>query len=133
MSHLAHVLDVKKELTEAGVLCPFEQSSLLNEAYIRAGCSMVFNAGGNLSEENDKKLWKQLDKWNRVSPIAAPLIHQTVLTRVNLVLGTMGSTGSLPCTKKFTSISESGVDVADMPSFPVLVAYVIKELDSGNE
>lgn len=133
MSHLAHALDVKAELTEAGVLCPFEQSSLLSEAYIRAGCSMIFAAGGSLSEENDKKFWKQLDKWNTVSPINAPLIHQTVLTRVNLVLGTMASSGALPCAKRFTSVSESGIDVSNMTSFPVLVGYLVKELDSGHE
>lgn len=130
MSHLAHALDVKNELTEAGVLCPFEQSSLLSEAYIRAGSSLLFVAG---NEENDKKFWRQLDKWNNVSPINAPLIHQTVMTRVNLVLGTMSSAGTLPCPLRFTSVSESGIDVSTMPSFPTLVSYLIKELDSGNE
>jgi len=133
MSHLAHALDVKNELTEAGVLCPFEQSSLLNEAYIRAGCSMIFVGGASHSEENDKKFWRQLDKWNNVSPINAPLVHQTTLTRVNLVMGSMSATGALPCSRKFTSVSESGVDVSEMKSFPELVGFLIKELNSGHE
>lgn len=137
MSHLAHVLDVKRQLTEAGVLCPEQQSHLLNEAYIRAGLANVFKAGGTFSETQEKVLWRQLEKWNSVSPINGRFIHSSILTRMNLINGSLSTSGSLPCPNKFTTHANLDenmvVNVADMEAFPVLVSFLIKELESGNE
>lgn len=137
MSHLAHVLDVKRQLTEAGVFCPEEQSHLLNEAYIRAGLANVFKNGGSFNEGQEKILWRQLEKWNCVSPINGRFIHTAVQTRMNLVNGSLSTTGSLPCPLKFTTLANESegvvVDVSKMEAFPVLVSFLIKELESSHE
>lgn len=130
MSHLIHVIEVKKNLTEAGVLCPIEQTNLLNEAYIRAGLSRLFN---NCTKETEDRIWVMLDKWNKVSPINGRFIHTSLTTRLNKLKGSMTTTGMLPCSKQFTMFSESGVNVADMEGFPILVTYLIKELVNCNE
>lgn len=137
MSHLAHVLDVKRELTEAGIFCPEEQSQLLNEAYIRAGLACIFKTGGTFNQDQEKALWKQLEKWNCVSPINGRYIHTAIMTRMNMLNGTLATTGALPCPLKFTSHAnlDEGVvvNVADMASFPVLVSFLIKELEGAHE
>lgn len=137
MSHLAHVLDVKRQLTEAGVLCPEQQSHLLNEAYIRAGLACVYKRGGSFNEDQEKTLWRQLEKWNGVSPINGRFIHSAIQTRMNLVNGSLSSTGALPCPNKFTTHANLDedlvVNVADMEAFPVLVTFLIKELEGSNE
>lgn len=136
MSHLIHVLEVKKQLTEAGVLCPQEQSHMLSEAYIRAGLANVYRQGGTLSKEYEAVLWKQLEKWNSVSPINGRFIYSSITNRINLVNGTLATTGHLPCSQKFnTPPTESGleVDITQMAGFQELVMFLIKELGTGNE
>lgn len=132
MSHLIHVLNVKKALTAAGVLCPIEQGNLTNEPYARALISFASRREGVKSLDNPK-VWGMLEKWNCVSPINARYIHTLALTRMNKLLGSVVNTGALPCPKEFTSFSESGVDVSTMNDFPTLVTYLIKELESCNE
>lgn len=137
MSHLAHALDVKRQLTEAGILCPEEQSHLLSEAYIRAGLACVYKVGGTFNEDQEKVLWKQLEKWNCVSPINGRFIHTSIMTRMNLINGSLATTGGLPCPLKFSTYANldenTVVNVADMEAFPVLVAFLIKELESAHE
>lgn len=132
MSHLIHVLNIKKGLTEAGVLCPVEQGQLTNEPYVRA-CMAFASKREGAATLDGPQVWGQLEKWNCVSPINARFIHTAALTRMNQLKGTMCNTGSLPCSKTFTSFSESGVDVSTMADFDTLVAYLIKELEARNE
>jgi hypothetical protein len=134
MSHLIHVLEVKKAYTEQGVFCPEEQSHMLNEAYIRAGLAVAFKSGGVFTADMEKVLYHQLEKWNSVSPINGRFIHQSILTRINLIAGSMANTGSLPCAKQFTLWSKEGeVDASKAPGFSELVGYLIKELESCHE
>lgn len=132
MSHLIHVLNIKKELTAAGVLCPIEQGQLTNEPFVRACTAYAFRKGG-MSEGTEDHVWRMLEKWNSVSPINARFIHTSALTRLNKLKGSLLSTGALPCPKEFTSFSESGVNVAEMSDFNTLVAYLIKEMEACNE
>ena len=137
MSHLIHAIEVKNAITEAGILCPEEQGKLLNEAYIRAGLAYIYQRGGVFTQEQEKVLWRQLEKWNCVSPINARFIHGSIQTRMNLINGTLATTGALPCPNKFTThanLSEDAVfNVADARDFPTLVAYLIKELENCHE
>lgn len=135
MSHLIHVLEVKNGYTERGVLCPEEQSHLLNEAYIRAGVAWVYKGGQILSPARDTALWRQLECWNSVSPINGRFIHESILTRINLVAGSLSSDGTLPCPKKFDLFSkcEEPVAASSVPGFKELVLFLIKELEGGHE
>ncbi|MNG46896.1 hypothetical protein D3C79_47600 [compost metagenome] len=136
MSHLVHVLPIKNFLTEKGVLCPMEQSHLLNEAYIRAALMVNYSHPGHNVEAFKAKLWKQLECWNRVSPVNAPYIHNSVFSRTNLIAGALATSGTLPCAKQFnTWPQEEGleVNVAEAPGFNELVQYLSKELEHGNE
>lgn len=131
MSHLLHVLNVKKALTDAGVLCPIEQGQLINEPFIRASMAYSSKRDG-VATLDGPDVWRTLEMWNNVSPINARFIHTAALTRLNKLKGAMVNTGGLPCPKEFTSFSESGVNVADMNDFDTLVRYLIKEMENYN-
>lgn len=137
MSHLAHVLPIKQYLTEQGVLCPMEQSHMLNEAYIRAALMRVYGHGGTFHQDDQNRLWKQLEKWNRVSPINGSYIHNSVSARMNLISGALATSGTLPCSEKFNTRAQeadlAGVNVVEAPGFNELVSYLYKELVTGNE
>lgn len=132
MSHLIHVLNIKKGLTEAGVLCPIEQGQLTNEPYVRA-CMAFASKREGIATLDSPRVWGMLEKWNCVSPINGRYIHTAALTRLNKLKGSLVNFGSLPCPKEFTAFSESGINVADMADFDNLVAYLIKELENCNE
>lgn len=138
MSHLAHVLPIKGYLTEQGVFCPTEQSHMLNEAYIRASLMYVFgHRGGNFSEPVQEYIWKQLEKWNRVSPINGNYIHQSISARTNLISGALATSGTLPCSEKFNTRAQeaelANVNVVEAPGFNELVGFLNRELVAGNE
>lgn len=136
MSHLAHVLPIKQFLTEKGVLCPVEQSHLLNEAYIRAALMHTYTRGGVFCEKRQAHLWKQLEKWNRVSPINGQYIHQSVTSRINLIAGALATSGTLPAASQFNTFPmEKGLEVTanEAPGFQELVNYLNKELETGDE
>lgn len=138
MSHLAHVLPIKTYLTEQGVLCPVEQSHMLNEAYIRAALMYVYgHCAGNFAESVQNRLWRQLEKWNRVSPINGNYIHQSVSTRTNLIAGALATSGTLPCVEKFNTRAQeadlANVNVVEAPGFNELVGFLNKELVAGHE
>jgi len=131
MSHLIHVVEFKKALTEKGITCPIEQSKLLAEPFARALIRRSYRLGG-WTTEMDEKAWAMLDKWNKVSPIPAPLIHKTAQVRIGMLNGVMMNTGTLPCKKEFTTIVND-VDVGELPACSVLTDYLVKELEAGRE
>jgi hypothetical protein len=131
MSHLIHVLEFKKALTEKGVSCPIEQSKLLAEPFTRALIRRSYRLGGWTSEM-DTKAWEMLDKWNKVSPIPAALIHKGAQVRIGALNGAMMNTGTLPCKKEFTSIV-GDLDVGELPACNVLTDYLVRELEANRE
>lgn len=131
MSHLIHVLEFKKALTENGVSCPIEQSKLLAEPFTRALIRRAFRLGGWTSDM-DAKAWEMLDKWNKVSPIPAALIHKCAQVRIGALDGAMMNTGTLPCKKEFTTFAGE-VDVGDLPACRILTDYLVRELEANRE
>ena len=132
MSHLIHVLDYKKYLTEQGITCPVEQSAILVEPFTRALIRHAYRTGGQWTPAVDAKAWTMLEKWNSVSPINAPLIHQKALWRMNNLNGAMAQTGTLPKAEEYTCVI-GDKDVTQNEQFNTLVVYLLKELEAGRE
>jgi len=131
MSHLIHVLEYKKALTEKGITCPIEQSKLLAEPFTRALIRRSYRVGGWTSEM-DEKAWAMLDKWNGVSPIPAALIHKQAQVRIGSIAGAMMTTGTLPCKSGYSTVVND-VDVGELPACAVLTDYLVKELEANRE
>lgn len=135
MSHLIHILEYKKALTEKGITCPIEQSKLLAEPFARALIRRSYRLGGWTSEM-DARAWAMLEKWNSVSPIPAALIHQQAQWRINNLNGWMMKHGTIPPYMDYTTLVEvngSKVDVSDCDGFSTLVDYLVKELEANRE
>jgi hypothetical protein len=133
MSHLIHVIDYKKFLTAQGISCPIKQSEILNEAYTRALVSYSFRTAKGWTPDMEDLAWKQLDKWNKISPINAALIHQQAIQRINNLHGALATTGTLPCKKGYSVYTEDGTDLADNEPMKTLVQYLAKELGANRE
>lgn len=131
MSHLIHVIEFKKALTEKGITCPIEQSKLLAEPFTRALIRRSYRLGG-WTTAMDECAWAMLEKWNSVSPIPAALIHKQAQVRINMLNGAMMNTGTLPCKKGYTSIVND-IDVGELPSCSVLTDYLVRELEANRE
>ena len=137
MSHIIHVLDYKNELTAAGVTCPVEQSDLLVEPFTRAITRYFWMCDCNMSVDWEDRVWKQLEKWNGVSPIPAQKIMATFKVRMNVLRNSMLQKGGLPVYDEFvstvTGANDTVVDVTTLASFDTLVGYLVKELGNCNE
>ena len=136
MSHLKHIDTFKTELETLGILCPFKQQELTLDAYFRAIVLSHFRQGVSLTITPDQEdlYWRQLDKWNRVSPIKAQLIIAKVNSFLNELRNSLANKG--------TSLEEEpSLELADgtkkclcsMTSFMDLVQYLAKELRNGHE
>lgn len=141
MSHLAHVVDFKQVLTGLGITCPFKQAELVTEGYVRALIRKYYKhslAGGSLGSFADfeENAWKQLDKWNCVSPFNANLVFQTFKQRINILQTALYNEGKLPCTKIFNPVVEIEEVVYtpfDNETFAHLVNFLYRELENGCE
>lgn len=132
MSHLVHVIEFKNYLTGLGVTCPFKQKEIIDEAYTRALIRYSFVNGNAWGDTAEKRSWEMLEKWNCVSPLNGPLIHEQAIWRINNLRNTLAATGSLPCSKAYT-VEVEGVDVTKTEVFITLVGFLSKEMEAGRE
>ena len=137
MSHLIHVVDLKRELTEKGVTCPEQQYQLMVEPYARAVLRQFYlENGSELTTSFEQSVWSQLDKWNCVSPIPASSIMALVTQRINVIRAKLINQGVPGCSDDYTTFVDANgekLDISTLPSFATLVAYLKKELGAGDE
>jgi len=144
MSHLAAILKYREKLTELGVKCAEKQSAFCQEAYIRAVIKRHCMSHDSLSigQEEEERLWVQLDKWNSVSPIQAALILNTVKMRLRQVRNRLINKGVASGDLEYKLMAEiptspevapAQVDVTDNEEFIALVSKLCNEMGSGHE
>lgn len=137
MSHLIHVVNFKEQLSANGITCPLKQSELLKEPFTRAITRFFYKNNILKSEDFEKTVWRQLEKWNNISPIPAQQIMAMFNLRYNLVRNTLMKTGGLPNANEFTTWVTANnaveVDVTKVEGFSELVDYLVKELENYNE
>lgn len=137
MSHLIHVVDYKNYLTSQGITCPIQQSELLKEPFTRAVIRHYFACGCNRSVAFEEGVWKQLEKWNCISPIPAQQIMACFNLRMNMLNNSMLQKGGLPAYGDFTTIvnvdGKDAVDVGIGEVVETLVNYLTKELEKCYE
>jgi hypothetical protein len=137
MSHLPHVLDYKAKLVELGITCPEQCAKFALEAYATAIIRSHFKSSCSigLSENEEERVWAQLDRWNKISPINGSFVHATVKDRMNRLRASLILQGKLP--EPFTVVvvveGTEGVDITQCEQFRVLVDYLMSELDNGHE
>lgn len=137
MSHLIHIIDTKRAMTQAGLTCAVKQSELLNEAFVRAlVCWRYSNGHTAWSEDVDARSWNQLEKWNCITPIPAQLIHTAAQRRCNEVFAGMANNGIPPSNSDmgaWANLEGGDIDFAQLPEFQTLVQYLKKEIGAGHE
>lgn len=137
MSHLPHVFAYKQALIEQGITCPVVLANMVNEPFANAIIRDHFQRTERLGIDVDQedRLWAKLDCWNKVSPINAQLIFQTVKARLNLIRTSLIRTGTVPATKftQLVAVGEVNVDVAQNGKFEELVEFLCAELVNCNE
>ena len=136
MSHLPHVMDYKAKLVQLGVTCPLEGAKITLEAYATAVVRHHFKytCSIGLSEDEEQRIWEQLDRWNKVSPINGGFVFATVKDRLTRLRSALVTTGKpVPFTTIVVTEGTEGVDVTQNEEFNVLVAYLVDELGKGHE
>lgn len=136
MSHLKHITTFKLELDTLGITCPIKQQDLTLEAYMRAIVIRQFQTGRCfvLSDDAEQEYWRQLDKWNRVSPIKAQFIMTLVAGFLNRVAGSLGNRGTLIDEEPSLELPDGTKKcLCSLNSFNDLVQYLAKELRECNE
>lgn len=136
MSHLKHISELKQALDTLGITCPFKQQELAMEAYFRAILVSHFryNTSLSMTEDQSQRCWKQLDKWNCVSPIKAQLIMTKVATFLNSLRNSLGNRGvSLEEEPSLELPDGTKQCLCSLDTFNDLVQYLAKEMREGNE
>jgi len=138
MSHLVHMVKVKDALESAGVMCPVAHSHVIQEAFVRCLLTQATRTGeSHFTAAVQDKAYIQLDKWNKVAPLNAAYIIQLAKTRMNVLVGSLRDTGSLPCAKQFTTLVKTTngdeIDFTSDPSFNELVFFLKKEFEGCYE
>lgn len=81
MSHLVKIVDLQEAMSAANIRCPVQQAEVIESAFVRAAISYGFRKCAvtktGFGEAAGEKILAQLDKWNRVSPIAGGRIYNT--------------------------------------------------------
>lgn len=137
MSHLPHVLAYKNKLVELGISCPEQLAQFALEPYTNAILRTHFSKCSSLglNEDEEDRVWQQLDRWNKVTPINGAFIFQSVKTRINGIRASLITTGRLPA--PFTTVvvieGTEGVDITANEEFEILVNYLKAELVNGHE
>lgn len=137
MSHLPHVLDYKAKLVELGITCPEQCAKFALEAYTTAIIRNHFSSSCSIgmTEDEEGRVWHQLDRWNKVSPINGSFVFASVKDRMNRLRAALITTGKLP--EPFTVVvvveGTEGVDITQCDQFRVLVEYLMSELGNRHE
>jgi len=134
MSHLDHVVRVKERLSAEGLTCPFEQRTLIDQAYIDAlvMCHFACNPSFSLTEKEQGVYRCMIDKWNDVSPIGYEKIYAGVISFINLTYSSLRSKGR-GYMQASHSFSESGVLLEETQEYKDLVAYLFQEVKNKHE
>lgn len=147
MSHLDHIVRFKNALTERGVTCPFYQQDLVQEAYFRALVRAHFREGCvlNIPEHLSGIYWRQLDRWNCVSPLKAQMIMHKFTTFMNQTRNALIQTGYVQEEKNEIELSiptdQHGelppavktIGLCEIPEFTDLVSYLVREVECKDE
>ncbi len=79
MSHLARIVDLKKELLSVGVTCPVAQQTTVENAYVQSLIRLHFLTGGKalaIDETIRNRYIRILDKLNSYTPVNGNLVLQ---------------------------------------------------------
>ena len=140
MSHLPLVMQFKENLVALGLTCPVELSKQVSEPFVSALIRGHFKYSQSflIQEDEEARIWNQLDTWNKISPINAQFIFQSVKARFNEFRGCMIRTGCpinkerMPDFKVILS-DDKVIDVTQVPAFEPLVAHLQQELEHCHE
>lgn len=137
MSHLPHVIEYKNKLVELGIQCPKQLALFALEPYATAIIRhhFKFSCSIGLSVDEEEAVWAKLDCWNKVSPINAPFVFETVKHRMNSLRTALITKGRLP--EPFTTVvvveGTEGVDVTQNSQFTILTEYLLGEMVGNHE
>lgn len=131
MSHLAHIITVKKSLIELGVTNPIEQIAIVRTAYVRA--LALFQQRGRLAKNQHGDFLTQiLGYWNEVTPVQGNLVISE-LRRFNaeLTAALLGIGGLDSINVVITPIAELSdkVKISEIPGYKDLVDVLSAEAD----
>lgn len=140
MSHLPLVMQFKENLVTLGLTCPVELSKQVSEPFVSALIRghFKYNQSFLIQQDEEARIWNQLDTWNKISPINAPFIFQSVKARFNEYRACMIRTGC-PTSKDraadclVTLPNGEVIDVTQVPTFEPLVAHLQQELEHCHE
>jgi len=136
MSHLDHIVRVKERLAELGVTCPFKQRELINNAFKEALVAFHFTVNPTfvLVEKELDSMRRQLDRWNNVSPIGHEWIYSNTISTINLLFGSLRSTGRANSPSVTVDSEAAGsVWLEQEQSYKDLVAYLFQEAKKAHE
>lgn len=137
MSHLKHISAFKLALEEKGISCPIQQQQITLRAYVRAlVChQMARNGSFIVLPDQEAVYWKQLDRWNSVSPIKAQFIMSTFYTFMNGLCNGLINDGCAPDDELDTVTTDENktLSLCEEPTFTDLVGYLAKELRTRDE
>lgn len=92
MSHLAHILDLKKELEANEVLDIQVQNKHVEGAFIRAVAASLAKPTSNPKAKLDH-IYFMLDKWNSVSPVNGSYVLLRAQQLINKPIVSLQETG----------------------------------------
>jgi len=138
MSHLPHALNYRNYLVSLGITCPELLNNIAQEPYINAifRAHFKFSNSLNMSEDEEQRIWEQLDCWNKVSPIKGAFIFENVKYRLNTLRLSLINSGGLPSAELFKPELGEGsttLPLAEGEIFATLVDYLVNEMVSGHE
>lgn len=138
MSHLPHALAYRNYLVGLGITCPEQLNNIAQEPYINAifRSHFKFSSSLNISEDEEQRIWEQLDCWNKISPIKGAFIFENVKYRMNTLRMCLINSGGLPSEEVFKPELGEGsttLPLAQGEVFSTLVDYLLNEMVAGHE
>lgn len=140
MSHLPLVMQFKENLVTLGITCPVEVAKQVSEPFVSALIRghFKYNQSFLIQPDEEARIWNQLDTWNKISPINAPFIFESVKVRFAEYRISMIKTGYPTRTERpadcLVSLPDGTVvDVTQVPAFEPLVAHLQQELEHCHE
>lgn len=131
MSHLAHIITVKKALIDLGVTNPVDQIAICRTAYVRA--LAMFQNRGRLPKDQHADFYTQiLSYWNEVTPVQGNLViaelrrFNAEMTAALLGLGHLDA-----ISVEITPIAElqGKVKISEIPGYKELVDILSAEAE----
>jgi|AGFT01.1.fsa_nt_gi hypothetical protein len=136
MSHLDHIVRVKQKLAELGITCPFKQRGIIDNAFKDALVAHHFavNPTFSLTDKERDVYRTQLDRWNNVSPVGYEAIYSGVIATLNLMYGSLRSTGRVSSSSINLELeTEIATPLESEQSYKDLVSYLVQEVKKAHE